>query len=304
MSSIFLFPGQGSQFVGMGSDLFNAHSSVKSLYNNASDILGFDIAKISFEGPDSDLKQTQFTQPAIFVHSVAVDMLLKEKGYSPYATAGHSLGEFSALVSANVLQFEDALQIVKVRSQEMAKAGDVQPGSMAAIIGASNEQINEICNQNGIVVPANLNAPGQVVLSGEVDAVKSAIEAAKSIGIRRAIPLNVSGAFHSPLMTPAREPLSKIINNIKFNTSTIPVYQNVSAKAVTDTTVIKENMLKQLESPVLWETTISNMILDDFANFVEVGPGKVLNGLNRRINREISTQSVGTIEQLNAITIN
>ena len=186
----------------------------------------------------------------------------------------------------------------------MAKAGDVQPGSMAAIIGASNEQINEICNQNGIVVPANLNAPGQVVLSGEVDAVKSAIEAAKSIGIRRAIPLNVSGAFHSPLMTPAREPLSKIINNIKFNTSTIPVYQNVSAKAVTDTTVIKENMLKQLESPVLWETTISNMILDDFANFVEVGPGKVLNGLNRRINREISTQSVGTIEQLNAITIN
>jgi len=298
MNKVFLFPGQGSQYVGMGKELFAETEVAKQLYKIASDILGFDLAAISFNGPEDKLKQTQFTQPAIFVHSVVVFELLKENNLIPKAVAGHSLGEFSALVSADVLTFEDGLKIVKVRSSEMAKAGEVQPGGMAAILGADEEQIKEICNQGGIVVPANINAPGQVVISGEVEAVNSAVVTAKSIGIRKAIPLNVSGAFHSPLMIPARKPLSTILDSVEFKNTDIPVYQNASAKPETNANSIKENVLKQLENPVLWSDIILNMLANGFGEFIEVGPGKVLSGLNRRIKRDISSTPIGTIEQI------
>ena len=298
MNKVFLFPGQGSQYVGMGKELFAETEVAKQLYKIASDILGFDLAAISFNGPEDKLKQTQFTQPAIFVHSVVVFELLKENNLIPKAVAGHSLGEFSALVSADVLTFEDGLKIVKVRSSEMAKAGEVQPGGMAAILGADEEQIKEICNQGGIVVPANINAPGQVVISGEVEAVNSAVVTAKSIGIRKAIPLNVSGAFHSPLMIPARKPLSTILDSVEFKNTDIPVYQNASAKPETNANSIKENVLKQLENPVLWSDIILNMLASGFGEFIEVGPGKVLSGLNRRIKRDISSTPIGTIEQI------
>ncbi|MBC8214532.1 MAG: ACP S-malonyltransferase [Candidatus Marinimicrobia bacterium] len=298
MNKVYLFPGQGSQFVGMGKDIFEQSDIAKQIYQSASDILGFDLVDISFNGPEDKLRQTQFTQPAIFVHSVAVYNLLKEHNLFPSAVAGHSLGEFSALVAANVLTFEDALNIVKVRSSEMAKAGSIQPGSMAAILGADDEQIEQICNQDGVVVPANINALGQIVISGEVDAVASAVETAKSLGIRKAIPLNVSGAFHSPLMVPAREPLSKILESVKFNNTDIPVYQNVTASPETDAEIIKDNILKQLENPVRWADIITNMISDGFTDFIEVGPNKVLSGLNRRINRDVNSTPIGTFEQI------
>ena len=210
MHNAFLFPGQGSQYVGMGEDFYSNSEYAKEVYNNASDLLGFDLQEISFNGPDDILKQTQYTQPAIFVHSVIVDKFLKDKDIKPDAVAGHSLGEFSALVSANVISFEDALKIIKVRSTEMANAGKNSPGTMAAILGADDQQIKIICNQDGIVVPANINAPGQIVISGELKAVENAINTAKEIGVRRALALTVSGAFHSSLMSPARQPLLEI----------------------------------------------------------------------------------------------
>ena len=298
MRLAFLFPGQGSQFVGMAKDFYENNSTAKDFYTIANDILEIEIDKISFEGPDETLKQTQFTQPSIFIHSVIVTTLLEQNGIVPSAVAGHSLGEFSALVSAKVLSFEDALSVVKVRANEMAKAGKNNPGSMAAILGASENQINEICNQEGVVIPANLNAPGQVVISGEVSAVENAINTAKLIGIRKALPLNVSGAFHSPLMTPAREPLSKVLNTVNFNDAIIPVYQNVNANPVQSADEIKENILKQLENPVRWSDIITNMNNDNFTTFIEVGPGKVLSGLNRRIIKNHQSISIGTLEQI------
>lgn len=302
MPKVFLFPGQASQFVGMGHDLMQ-EPVAQEMYGQAKEVLGFDIAAISFEGPDETLKKTQYTQPAIFIHSLIVDKLLKERGEQPVAVAGHSLGEFSALVSAGVLNFEDGLQVVKVRSEEMAKAGTVSPGSMAAILGASEEQLEEICNHEGVVVPANINAPGQVVISGEVGAVQNAIEKAKELGIRRALPLNVSGAFHSPLMIPAREPLSKILDNVSFNDPDIPVYQNVTAKPTRDKAEIRQNLIKQLENPVRWMETISAMKSDGYTNYLEVGPGKVLQGLHRRIDRDLSISGVGKLEEIKSYEI-
>jgi [acyl-carrier-protein] S-malonyltransferase len=298
MNKVFLFPGQGSQFVGMAKDLFNEFQLAKNLFEEAEDILGYNLAKIAFEGPDEILKQTQFTQPSIFVHSVIINNILFDKGVFPLAVAGHSLGEFSALVAAEVLSFGDALSIVKVRADEMAKAGELQPGAMAAILGAEQDQLEAICDQNGIVLPANLNAPGQVVISGEVDAVGDAIITAKEMGIRRALPLNVSGAFHSPLMTPARVPLLEALEAVNFREAKVPVYQNVNAKPVTDANELKSNILKQLESPVRWSEIISNMNRDGFTSYLEIGPGKVLQGLNRRILMEHDSSSIGTKEQL------
>ena len=212
MHNAFLFPGQGSQYVGMGKDIFNQSPTVQKTYNSASNILGFNLQDISFGGPEIRLMETQFTQPAIFVHSVVVNTILKEKYIQPHAVAGHSLGEFSALVSAGVLAFDDALKIVKIRSTEMANSGKATPGTMAAILGARDDQLEIICNQEGIVVPANINAPGQIVISGDINAINAAIKTAKDIGVRRALRLNVSGAFLSPLMAPVREPLLEIIN--------------------------------------------------------------------------------------------
>ena len=298
MNKAFLFPGQGSQFVGMAKDLFNEFQLAKNLFEEAEAMLGYNLAKIAFEGPDEILKQTQFTQPSIFVHSVIINNILFDKGIFPLAVAGHSLGEFSALVAAEVLSFGDALSIVKVRADEMAKAGELQPGAMAAILGAEQDQLEAICDQNGIVLPANLNAPGQVVISGEVDAVGDAIITAKKMGIRRALPLNVSGAFHSPLMTPARVPLLEALEAVNFRDAKVPVYQNVNAKPVTDANELKSNILKQLESPVRWAEIISNMNCDGFTSYLEIGPGKVLQGLNRRILMEHDSSSIGTKEQL------
>ena len=298
MKKVFLFPGQGSQFVGMAKDLYNQFQFAKDRFEQANSILDYDLSKIAFEGPNDVLRQTQYTQPAIFVHSVIVNDFLSNKGILPSAVAGHSLGEFSALVSAQVLTFEDALSIVKVRAGEMAKAGNLHPGSMAAILGADENQLETICNQSGIVVPANLNAPGQVVISGEIDSVTNAISTAKEIGIRRALPLNVSGAFHSPLMTSARVPLLEALDSVNFNDAKIPVYQNVNAEPVTKADELKSNILKQLESPVRWSEIISNMSRDGFTSFLEVGPGKVLQGLNKRILAEHESSSIGTKDQL------
>jgi [acyl-carrier-protein] S-malonyltransferase len=298
MKKVFLFPGQGSQFVGMAKDLFDEFQFAKDRFRQAENILGYNLAEIAFEGPDDILKQTQFTQPSIFVHSIIINDFLSSKGISPSAVAGHSLGEFSALVSAQALSFDDALSIVKVRANEMAKAGNLHPGSMAAILGADENQLETICNQSGIVVPANLNAPGQVVISGEIDAVTNAISTAKEIGIRRALPLNVSGAFHSPLMTSARVPLLEALDSVNFNDAKIPVYQNVNAEPVTKADELKSNILKQLESPVRWSEIISNMSRDGFTSFLEVGPGKVLQGLNKRILAEHESSSIGTKDQL------
>lgn len=298
MDKAFLFPGQGSQFIGMAKDLFDEFQFAKDRFKQAENILGYNLAEIAFEGPDHILKQTQFTQPSIFVHSVIINDFLSTKGIFPSAVAGHSLGEFSALFSAEVLSFEDTLSIVKVRANEMAKAGDLQPGSMAVILGADQNQLEIICNHKGIVVPANLNAPGQVVISGEVNSVANAIKIAKDIGIRRTMLLNVSGAFHSPLMIPARVPLLKALNSVNFKDAKVPIYQNFSAEPVTESDEIKTNLLKQLESPVRWEEIISNMNRDGFTSFLEVGPGKVLQGLNKRILTEHNSFSIGTKEQV------
>ena len=303
MHNAFLFPGQGSQYVGMGEDFYNNSNYAQDIYKTASDILGFNLQEFSFNGPEETLKETQYTQPAIFVHSIIVDKFLKEKDIRANAVAGHSLGEFSALVSADVLSFESALEIVKVRSSEMAQAGKNAPGTMAAILGADDDQLKIICKQDGVVVPANFNAPGQVVISGEIKAIKNAIITAKEIGIRRALTLNVSGAFHSPLMTPARQPLLDVIDSIEFNNAKIPVYQNVSAYPVTNATAIRDNILNQLENPVLWCDTILNLKQMGITDFYEVGPGKVLKGLNRQIFPESTTITCDKLEHLDACEV-
>ena len=303
MHNAFLFPGQGSQYVGMGEDFYNNSNYAQDIYKTASDILGFNLQEFSFNGPEETLKETQYTQPAIFVHSIIVDKFLKEKNIRANAVAGHSLGEFSALVSADVLSFESALEIVKVRSFEMAQAGKNAPGTMAAILGADDDQLKIICKQDGVVVPANINAPGQVIISGEIKAIKNAIITAKKIGIKRALALNVSGAFHSPLMTPARQPLLDVIDSIEFNNAKIPVYQNVSASPVTNATAIRDNILNQLENPVLWCDTILNLKQMGITDFYEVGPGKVLKGLNRQIFPESTTITCDKLEHLDACEV-
>jgi [acyl-carrier-protein] S-malonyltransferase len=283
MKVAFVFPGQASQYVGMGKDLYEGNSLVKEIYDRAEEILGFELKKICFEGPEELLKQTKITQPAIFVHSYVVSKLLDGKLRADM-TAGHSLGEYSALVYADALDFETALRIVKIRGELMQKAGEQNPGTMAAIVGLDDEKVRKICNEvkDGIVQPANFNAIGQVVISGEVEAVKMAMEIAKREGAKMVKELVVSGAFHSPLMESAKEELKKILDEVEFRKPKIPVYFNVTAKPTFEVEEIKDLLYHQITKPVLWTQTILNMRSDGAVKFYEIGPGKVLQGLIKR----------------------
>jgi len=287
----YVFPGQGAQFVGMGKDLYENSNIAKELFEKANEILSFRITDIMFNGTNEDLKQTKVTQPAIFLHSVILSKTLGNN-FKPDMVAGHSLGEFSALVANQTLTFEDALILVSKRAMAMQKACEITPSTMAAIIGMDDNIVAEFCNKiDGIVVPANYNSPGQVVISGDIAGIDKAIEILKNAGAKRAIKLNVGGAFHSPLMKPAKVELSTAINNTNFNKPICPIYQNVNAEAVSNPDEIKENLIAQLTSPVRWTEIMKNMIKDGADNFTEVGPGKVLQGLLKKVNRKIPTKS-------------
>lgn len=287
----YIFPGQGAQFPGMGKELFDQSDKAKALFNSANKILGFDITKIMFEGDPEDLKQTKVTQPAIFLHSVILAKCLSNK-FNPDMVAGHSLGEFSALVANNTLNFESGLKLVAQRAVAMQKACEISEGTMAAVLGLENKIVESTCEEiNGVVVAANYNCPGQLVVSGEIEPIHKACELMKDKGARRALVLPVGGAFHSPLMEPAREELANAIENTKFNSPSCPIYQNVSAIAVSDVNTIKKNLIAQLTAPVKWTQSIESMIKDGATDFIEVGPGNVLQGLVRKINREKSTSS-------------
>jgi [acyl-carrier-protein] S-malonyltransferase len=284
----YIFPGQGAQFTGMGKDLYDNHDLAKKRFEQANEILGFDIAKIMFEGTADDLKQTRVTQPAIFLHSVISAELLGDS-FKPDMVAGHSLGEFSALVANKTLSFEDALRLVSKRAEAMQKATEITDSTMAAVLNLADDVVEEICEKTeGIVVAANYNCPGQLVISGETEAVKRANEKMLEAGARRALLLPVGGAFHSPLMEPAREELAKAIKETTFAQPIAPVYQNVVAAAVTNPEEIKKNLISQLTAPVRWTQTIQQMIADGGTEFVEVGPGKVLLGLLRKIDRSVT----------------
>ncbi len=287
----YIFPGQGSQFVGMGLDLYENHAIAQELFEKANDILGFSITDIMFEGTAEDLKQTKVTQPAIFLHSVVLSRVLGDS-FQPDMVAGHSLGEFSALVANQTLKFEDGLKLVAQRADAMQKACELQPGTMAAVLGMADDQVAQICEDTpGIVVAANYNCPGQLVISGEVTAINAACEALKEAGARRALVLPVGGAFHSPLMQPAREELAEAIASTSFSDPSCPIYQNVSTTAVSDQEQIKQNLIAQLTSPVKWTQSVQQMIKDGASQFIEVGPGKVLQGLVKKIDREADTLS-------------
>ncbi|MBD3288210.1 ACP S-malonyltransferase [candidate division KSB1 bacterium] len=301
----FIFPGQASQYVGMGVDLIQRYERAHDIYQTADDILGFKLSKISFEGPEDELKQTRVTQPAIFVHSVIVNLLLAEKGFRPDMVAGHSLGEYSALVTAGALGFESALELVKLRAELMQQAGEHNPGSMAAVLGLNAEELKNICKeaeQAGIVQPANFNSSSQIVISGSVEGVQKAMELAKENGAKKVVQLVVSGAFHSPLMEFAQNGLKEKLEATSFVKAEIPVYNNVTAKPVTEPVEIRELLFKQLTFPVQWAESIRNMILDGAGMFYEVGPKNVLKGLMRSIDRSVRVATIGTPEEIEAIS--
>ena len=285
----FVFPGQGAQFVGMGKDLYDNNATAKELFEKANEILGFRITDLMFAGTEEDLRQTKVTQPAIFLHSVILAKTMGEE-FKPEMVAGHSLGEFSALVAAGALSFEDGLKLVSIRAMAMQKACEAQPSTMAAILGLTNEQVEEICDSiDDIVAPANYNCPGQVVVSGTESGIDAACEKALAAGARRALKLKVGGAFHSPLMQPAHDELAAAINAAEFSVPSCPVYQDVDAKPHTDAAEIKANLIAQLTAPVKWTQIVQQMIADGATEFVELGPGAVLQGLVKKIDRNVAT---------------
>jgi [acyl-carrier-protein] S-malonyltransferase len=292
----YVFPGQGAQFVGMGKDLYENSELAKELFEKANEILGFRITDLMFDGTDEDLRQTKVTQPAIFLHSVILAKTLGED-FKPEMVAGHSLGEFSALVANGTLSFEDGLKLVSQRAMAMQKACEVEPSTMAAIIGLDDETVEKVCAEiDEVVVPANFNCPGQLVISGSMKGIEVACEKLKEAGAKRALPLKVGGAFHSPLMEPARVELEEAIENTNFSTPTCAVYQNVNAKPVTDPAEIKKNLVAQLTAPVRFTQTMVNMIADGASSFTEIGPGKVIQGLVKKVDRKMETAGVDSYQ--------
>ena len=291
----FVFPGQGAQFVGMGKELYDNSPLAKELFDKANDILGYRITDIMFNGTDEELKQTKVTQPAVFLHSV-ISALCMGDAFKPSMVAGHSLGEFSALVAAGALSFEDGLRLVYARAMAMQKACDVAPGTMAAIIGLSDEKVEEICREvstaGDVVIPANYNCPGQLVISGNVGAVNAACQRLKAAGAKRALPLKVGGAFHSPLMKPAKDELQEAIEKTDFNDPKCAVYQNVDGKPHTVAADIKANLISQLTSPVRWTSSVQNMVADGADDFTECGPGKALQGMIARIAKDVKAHGI------------
>ncbi len=291
----FVFPGQGAQFVGMGKDLYESNPLAKELFEKANDILGYRITDIMFDGTDEELKQTKVTQPAVFLHSVIKALCLGEE-FKPNMVAGHSLGEFSALVAAGAISFEDGLKLVYARAMAMQKACDMAPSTMAAIVGLDDEVIEKICEEvsgaDGVVVAANYNCPGQLVISGNIEAINAACEKLKAAGAKRALPLKVGGAFHSPLMQPAKDELQAAIEKTEFKAPLCPVYQNVDGKPHTEPEEIKANLIAQLTSSVRWTSCVNNMIEDGADDFTECGPGKALQGMIARINKSVAVSGI------------
>ncbi|MEN5197065.1 ACP S-malonyltransferase [Sphingobacterium faecium] len=296
MKTAYVFPGQGAQFVGMGQDLYNLNDETKALFEKANDILGFRITDIMFTGTDDQLKQTNVTQPAIFLHSVILAKALGDQ-FKPDMVAGHSLGEFSALVSAGALSFEDGLKLVSQRANAMQRACELEPSTMAAILGLEDAVVEEICSKvDDVVVAANYNCPGQLVISGSISGVDKACALLTEAGAKRALKLNVGGAFHSPLMEPAKVELQAAIEAVEIKTPICPIYQNVDASSYTDAETIKKNLIAQLTGAVRWTQTVQNMLHDGAEAFVEVGPGNVLQGLVKKVNRQVQTSAAGIAE--------
>lgn len=287
----YVFPGQGAQYIGMGADLYEKSVKAKELFKKANSILKFKITDVMFDGTEEDLKQTNITQPAIFLHSVILARVMGDD-FKPDMVAGHSLGEFSALVANKTLSFDDGLKLVAKRATAMQKACELEPSTMAAIIGLDDEVVEKVCDSiNNVVVPANYNYPGQLVISGSISGVEEAVEELKTVGAKRAMILKVGGAFHSPLMEPASIELAEAINSTKFLKGTCPIYQNVTGQSVVDPEIIKKNLIAQLTSPVRWTRTMQNMLADGAKKIIEVGPGNVLQGLFKKIDRKIETES-------------